>query len=248
MRRFVQALSGFEAFPGLPDDVAAELRAAPDRYNVSARQHAAVLFAADDHWQLASMAWGLVPSWEKEPATKYSTQTARLDRAPRSRLFRRAWESRRCVVPVNGYYKWDRSRKPHWPLFVQPVDGGPLYAAGLWERWRAHDGDDAPILDSFALLTYPNPAIPPPLTPDGPLFLPPDRLVDWLTTGPWWSQRIAARCAERPPRLEAYPVARRVGNPALDDYTLLEPVDPAARDERAPDDGFDDDGYDVDDD
>lgn len=243
MRRFVQALSGFDVFPGLPDDVAAELRTLPEHYNVSVRQFAGVLFAADGRWQLASMAWGLVPSWEKEPATKYSTQTARLDRAPRSRLFRRAWESRRCIVPVNGYYKWDRSRKPHWPYFIQPVDGLALYAAGLWERWRESDADDAPFLDSFALLTTPNPAIPPPLTADGPLFVPPDRLVDWLTAGGWWARRIASRAMERQPRLEAYPVARRVGNPANDDYTLLEPADPAARDALADDD----DGYDIDD-
>ena len=245
MRRFVQALSGFEVMPGLPDEVAAELRAFPDRYNLSVRQPAAVLFAADERWHLASMAWGLVPSWEKEPATRYSTQTARLDRAPASRLFRRAWEARRCFVPINGYYKWDRTRKPHWPMFIQPVDGLPLYAAGLWERWRAGEDDDAPFLDSFALLTFPNPAIPAPLTADGPLFLPPERLVDWLSSGGWWARRIAARAKESQPRLEAYPVARRVGNPAVDDYTLLEPADPAARDEHRPDD---DDGFDVDDD
>ena len=213
MRRFVQALSGFETLPGLPEGVAAGLRELPDRYNVSTRQHAGVLFAADGEWRLAPMAWGLVPSWEKEPATKYSTQTARLDRAPSSRLFRRAWESRRCVVPLNGYYKWDRTRKPHWPMFIQPVDGLPLYAAGLRERWRAGEAEDAPFLDSFALLTFPNPA-------------------------------IAARAKENQPRLEAYPVARRVGNPALDDYTLLEPADPDARDALAPED----DGFDVDDD
>lgn len=244
MRRFVQALSGFEGFPGLPDDVAAALREVPDRYNVSVRQPAAVLFTADDRWQLATMAWGLVPSWEKQPATKYSTQTARLDRAPRSRLFRRAWEQRRCLVPINGYYKWDRSRKPHWPHFIQPVDGLALYAAGLWERWRAGDEPEAPFLDSFALLTFPNPAIPPPLTPDGPLFVPADRLVDWLTSGPWTTRGVVERIAARQPALEAYPVARRVGNPALDDYTLLEPADPAARDTG----DTDADGYDVDDD
>ena len=31
--------------------------------------------AATQVWQLASMAWGLVPSWEKAPETKYSTQS-----------------------------------------------------------------------------------------------------------------------------------------------------------------------------
>ncbi|RZA24565.1 MAG: hypothetical protein EOP92_44030, partial [Lysobacteraceae bacterium] len=34
------------------------------------------------------------------------------DRAARSRLFKDAWEHRHCVVPLNGYYKWDRSARP----------------------------------------------------------------------------------------------------------------------------------------
>jgi putative SOS response-associated peptidase YedK len=234
VRRFVQALSGFETMPGLPADVVAALREMPDHYNISARRPAAVLFAADGRWQLASMQWGLVPSWESEPATKYSTQTARLDRAPASRLYRRAWASRRCIVPLNGYYKWDRSRSPRWPYFIQPIDGLALHAAGLWERWQ---GEDGAFLDSFAVLTMANPAIPAPLTPDGPVFLPAGDLVPWLEADPADARRIASRAPQ--PALEAYPVARRVGNPGLDDYTLLEPADPAAREAAPDDDGFD---------
>jgi putative SOS response-associated peptidase YedK len=222
MRRFVQALAGFADFPGLPADIGAALRAQPDRYNIAIHGQAAIVYVAHDVWHVAPMAWGLVPKWEPEPTTRYSTQTARLERAPTSRLFRRAWAQRRCVLPLNGYYKWQRETKPYWPWFIQPVDGQPLYAAALWERWEG----DAGVSDSFAVLTFPNPAIPAPLTADGPVFLPPAQLFEWMAGDPKKAARLAARAAQ--PRLETYPVARRVANRTLDDYTLLEPVEPGA--------------------
>ena len=73
--------------------------------------------------------WGLVPRWSKEPATPYTTVTARLERAPRSRIFAQAWQLRRCIVAMSGYYKWDRQRKPPWPRFIQRTDGVALLAA-----------------------------------------------------------------------------------------------------------------------
>jgi putative SOS response-associated peptidase YedK len=235
MRRFVQALSGFDDFPVLPAGVAATLRAQPDRYNIALGGSAALLFVAHDVWHVGAMAWGLVPKWEPEPATRYSTQTARLERAPASRLYRRAWAQRRAVLPLNGYYKWQRAQKPYWPWFVQPVDGQPLYAAALWERWEGEAG----VLDSFAVLTFPNPAIPSPLTPDGPVFLPPAQVFEWMTCDPKKAARLAARAMQ--PRLEAYPVSRRVADRRVDDYTLLEPVRPDAQADAGSDEDADDD-------
>ncbi len=79
--------------------------------------------------------WGLVPSWSGLPETKYTTMTARLERAPRSRIFRRPWEQRRCVVPANGYFKWERAVRPPQPWFIQAQSGAVLFGAGLWDRW-----------------------------------------------------------------------------------------------------------------
>jgi putative SOS response-associated peptidase YedK len=221
MRRFVQAFSGYENFPNLRESMAASLSGIPDRYNIAVRKRAAVVVARDGHWQLEEMAWGLVPSWEKEPQTKYSTQTARLRHAPASKMYRRAWRDRRCGVPMNGYYKWDRERRPPWPYFIQSARGFILFAAGLWERWESDCGQQ---LDSFAVLTHPNEAIPRPLTPDGPVFLSPARLDDWLACDSRRALRVALGAPQ--PELEAYPVSRRIASRDVDDYTLLEPVTP----------------------
>jgi putative SOS response-associated peptidase YedK len=155
------------------------------------------------------------------PETKYTTVTARLERAPRSRVFRRPWEQRRCVVPMNGYYKWDRTARPPQPYFIQAQSGAMLFAAGLWDHWHK----DVPELHSFAILTHANPAIPPPLVPDGPVFLPADAVGTWIA-GPLFPLRYLTRM--RQPAMEAYPVSRRIRSREVDDYTLLEPVDPQA--------------------
>ena len=243
MRRFVQALSSGSGLPAsLPQGVRAALVELPDHYNISVRQPAGVLLAMHETWHVGRLRWGLVPSWEPEPATRYSTQAARLERAPKSRLYRRAWAERRCLVPITGYYKWDRSSKRQ-PYFVQAADGAVLFAAALWECWTGSHmapSDDGNLLPpepvySFAVLTHPNPAIPEPLTPDGPVFLSADVFDEWVTTDPRRALRIALRATA--PRLEAYAVSRRVADRRLDDYSLLEPADPL----EAPLDGLDDD-------
>jgi putative SOS response-associated peptidase YedK len=96
----------------------------------------------------------------------------------------------------------------------------------LWELWER----EAPPLLSFAILTRPNDAIPPPLVPDGPVFLSQDQWQDWITQRPWF---VAQRLARLPqPALSAYRVSRAIRDPHRDDYTLMEPV-PAGDDDVA---------------
>ena len=242
MRRFVQAL----AEPGTdwPGSVAQALAQLPAHYNLSKGSFAGVVLVQAGRWLVGSMSWGLVPSWEKQPSTRYSTQTARLERAPRSRLFRRAWSERRCVVPMNGYYKWDRDATPRQPHFIQARDGRPLVAAGLWSLWGEAEG--TPFF-SFALLTRANDAIPSPLVPDGPCFLPVERIGEWLMGDPRRGQSLLLRMPQ--PALESWPVSRRVADRRLDDYTLLEPVAAGDEFDRAllPPDALDEDFDDEDD-
>ena len=225
MRRFAQAFLPEAMPPGLPAGVADALASAPERYNIGVRKPAAIILDRGTGPEVLDAQWGLIPSWSRQPETKYTTVTARLDRASASRIYRSAWEKRRCAVPMTGYYKWDRTSKPATPYFIQSRTGELLFAAGLWDRWPA----DAPELLSFTVLTMPNDAIPAPLVPDGPVFLPADKVADWIA-GPWFPQRFLT--TTRQPALEAYAVSRAIRSPDVDDYTLLEPA--SAADDGAP--------------
>jgi putative SOS response-associated peptidase YedK len=219
VRRFAQAFLPEAMPPALDAGIAAALAAAPERYNVAVRKPAAVILDRGEGITVEDFDWGLVPSWSRLPETKYTTVTARLDRAPTSRIYRRPWESRRCVVPMTGYYKWDRATRPGRPYFIQARDGHALFAAGLWDRWPA----DAPELYTFTVLTAANTAIPEPLVPDGPVFIRAGDVRAWIE-GPVLPSRFLARMPQPP--LEAYPVSRKIRGRDIDDYTLLEPVDP----------------------
>lgn len=236
MRRFVQAIAEDAVPAPLPREIARALAAAPPRYNIASNGEALVLVLREDAVAVEALRWGLVPRWSKQPETPYSTITARLARAPSSRIFARPWAGRRCVVPMNGYYKWDRSGDRPVPHFIQPRTGELLFAAGLWDLWER----EPPPLASFALLTMANPAIPRPLSPDGPLFLPAAAIMAWLRGPAPEPGRIAATPQ---PALESYAVSRRIRSREADDYTLLEPaaeIDDETIDDTDPDEEFDD--------
>lgn len=245
MRRFVQAFADGMWPPGLPDGLAAALADAPARYNIGKRRPAAVILARGDALVVEDFDWGLVPRWSPLPETRYTTVTARLARAARSRVFKRPWETMRCVVPMNGYYKWDRTVEAPQPYFIQAQDGDALFAAGLWDHWDK----GTPELYSFSLLTHPNPAIPAPLVPDGPVFMPATAIADWIA-GPGRAQAFLSDMPQ--PALEAFAVSRRIRSPDVDDYTLLEPVamtaDADAEDRRWLDHAFDEEAGDGDED
>lgn len=223
MRRFVQAFSSGDGFaPDFPSTLIEALATTPDRYNIAVRKPASVIVLEDGTPVVKEFQWGLIPRWSKTSETPYTTVTARLERAASSRLFKQAWETRHCVLPLNGYYKWDRTLKPAVPYFIQAADGQVLMVAGLWECWEK---GEAPLC-SFSVLTHANAAIPPPLVADGPVFLPPDRWLRWLDPERWFPRHFLLNSAQ--PALEAYPVSRAIRDPQRDDYTLLEPADAMA--------------------
>lgn len=94
--------------------------------------------------------WGLVPSWSKDRSIGPRLINARSETAAEKPAFRSAFARRRCVVPVSGFYEWQkREEGPKQPYYIYRADGEPLLFAGLWERW----GKDDEILDTFTILT-----------------------------------------------------------------------------------------------
>lgn len=222
MRRFVQAITDIDSLPAAtPSALGQALVQGPVSYNIGKASAAMVIYTnAEGEAAVSQMYWGLIPRWSKQPSTPYATVTARLDRAASSRIFSQAWKQRPCLIPMTGYYKWDRQRKPPWPRFIQSSDGLTLFAAGIWEHWE----DESEAIDSFSILTAPNRAIPAPLTPDGPVFMRLGETANWMS-GSCRNAEDLRRQAYYP-SLESYPVSRKVRDPRLDEYTLLEPVDP----------------------
>jgi len=49
-------------------------------------------------------------------------------------------KSRRCVVPADGFYEWQKTANAKQPYCFEVGDGELFAFAGLWERWKDPTG------------------------------------------------------------------------------------------------------------
>jgi len=85
--------------------------------------------------RLGTMTWGLVPSWAKDPASGPRPINARMESLADRPHFAGALATRRCLVPVDGFYEWSGSGPGRRPHFLTPSDGSVLAIAAVWDRW-----------------------------------------------------------------------------------------------------------------
>lgn len=167
--------------------------------------------------------WGLLPSFMTS-RPKPPPINARAEGVAGSRLFGRAYERRRCIVPIDAFYEWRiaGAGRPKQPYAVARPDRRPLGLAGLWENWR--DPATGEWVRSFCILTRGANDQLAPLHDRMPVILPPNAYERWL--GPEPDPRdLLGRCPLD--TLELWPVSARVNSPRTDEPDLLDPIGPA---------------------
>jgi putative SOS response-associated peptidase YedK len=122
-----------------------------DRENLAPTEPAAVIRRArgGDSREVAVMRWWLIPYWSREPKTKYAMFNAKAETLESSRAFEEPFARRRCVVPVSGFYEWEKQSGRKLPYYLRSLDDTGLLIAGVWDRWRG----GAETLESFAIIT-----------------------------------------------------------------------------------------------
>lgn len=106
------------------------------RYNVAPTQPISVIVQRDDGRFLELHRWGLVPSWAKNAAAGNRMINARAETAASSPAFRTSFLRRRCIIPADGFYEWQRDGRRKQPFLIHAADDRPLAFAGLWAPWR----------------------------------------------------------------------------------------------------------------
>ena len=128
--------------------------AGPDwapRYNIAPTQLSLVVReTAEGRRELVPLRWGLVPSWAKEPSIGHRMINARAETVAEKPSFRTAFKRRRCIVPADGYYEWQRTESGKQAYYFRPRADERLAMAGLWESWHADQPD---ALETFTILT-----------------------------------------------------------------------------------------------
>ena len=84
---------------------------------------------------------------------------ARAETAATLPEFREALQLRRCLIPADGFYEWQRSSAARQPYCFEVRDGELFAFAGLWDRWEDPSGQC--VRSCSILTTTPNPVTSP---------------------------------------------------------------------------------------
>ena len=194
------------------------------RYNVAPTQVMPVITGNEGRRQLRMMQWGLVPFWAKDKTIGSRLINARMETAAEKPAFKYALRQRRCIVPADGYYEWQRTGSGKQAMRIIRSDREPFALAGLWEQWQDPAGH---LLLSYTILTtVPIPALQP-IHDRMPLVLNHEQEDYWLYglrgSAPGEIDSFIQSLGPAS-KLTFYPVSDRVNNPRNDEPLCIAPI------------------------
>jgi len=157
----------------------AEVPQVEARYNIAPTQEILAVRELADGREMAFFKWGLVPSWAKDTSMGARLINARSETVGEKPAFREAFKQRRCIIPADGFYEWQRTEGRKQPFFFLMRDERPFGFAGLWERW---EGEGGQAIDSCTILTTEANEVLRPVHDRMPVILHPDEYEAWLDT------------------------------------------------------------------
>jgi putative SOS response-associated peptidase YedK len=190
----------------------AEVPPAEANYNVAPAQNILAVRQAADGREMTFFKWGLVPDWAKDASVGARLINARSETVAEKPSFREAFKKRRCIIPADGFYEWQRTGGRKQPYFFHMRDDRPFGFAGLWERW---EGEGGVVLDSCTILTTEANEVLRPVHDRMPVILHPEEYALWLEADE--RERVMLRELLRPypaDEMISHPVGTLVNSPS----------------------------------
>ncbi|MEE8602765.1 SOS response-associated peptidase [Euzebya tangerina] len=196
-------------------------------YNVAPTDSVPAIVLHEGHRVLTSFRWGLVPFWAKDAKIGARMINARSETIEEKSAFAQSFERRRCLLPADGFYEWQKASGKKLPWFVRRTDGRPMVFAGIWASWRPKDEPDTDRLLTCAILTTDANQVLAPIHDRMPVVIEEADFDLWLD--PQADEADLKRLLRPSPdaAVERFRVSTRANSVANNDPSLLEPVDEA---------------------
>lgn len=115
-------------------------------YNISPGSFLPVVYN-DIAIKAEGMKWGLVPFWTNDEKTMLFN--ARLETVDLKATFKESFNTRRCIIPIKGYYEWKEDKGIKTPYYFHSEDNTLLPLAGLYQKRKV----GTEIKHEFTILT-----------------------------------------------------------------------------------------------
>lgn len=194
----------------------------PSYYFVSGFSHPELAVVDSEGIQL--MRWGLVPFWVKDQASAMNIQNKTLNAVGETVFqkpsFREPIKSRRCLLPVSGFFEWRDEGGLKQPYFIKTKTDDLFSLGCVYDRWT--DKSTGEVMQGFSIITTRANELMRHIHNKKqrmPLILPTTDEAAWVDQS---LKGSAVRDLIRPfmhDALEAYPVSRALNNPRTDRNT-----------------------------
>jgi putative SOS response-associated peptidase YedK len=192
------------------------------KYNMAPMQKIPAVIHDGSRNRLGEVRWGLVPSWAKEDKNGSNLINARAETLLEKASFKRLIGTRRCIIPADGFYEWQKRDSGKQPMRIVMRDGGIFSMAGLYDIWTSPEGTR--ISTCTIITTAPN-SLMADIHDRMPVILSQGDEEEWLrrdNTGiPSLMKLLKPYDAAH---MRAYPVSPSVGNVRNDGSELIKEI------------------------
>lgn len=186
-------------------------------YNI-APTHLHPVITGDHPNQIQLFQWGLIPFWAKEKSIGSKMINARVETLAEKPAFKHALEQRRCIVPFDGFFEWEKTHYGRIPHYIFCKDQSLFSIAGLWEKWADEKGK---VIQSFTLITLPANDFMAPLHNRMPAILTKKKEKEWINPTLSISDALNVLQAYPSDQMTSYTVSDSVNKVANNDKELI---------------------------
>lgn len=203
-------------------DVSAPPSNFPPNYNIAPTHDVPVVAMKDGKPAVQTMRWGLLPFWAKDKKVGYRMINARAETVEEKRSFSPSLKTRRCIIPVSGFYEWKRESKTDKQAYaIHRTDGEPLLLAGLWAcNKQIEEGQE---INSYTVLTHAPNELVADIHDRMPVILEREEIRTWLDA-PWEDAKPLTDQPFAAERMEAFAVSNAVGKVSNNYPELIAPI------------------------
>lgn len=202
----------------------------PLNFNLAPTSNIYGVIVRDGQRYVENFSWGLVPSWAKDRTRAASLINARCETVTEKPSFKGLVKTRRCVIPMTGYYEWMQvaagqpgsAKTIKQPYYFTPIGSKVFFAAGLWTSWREPGAMvGAPELHSCVLITTEANETVAQIHNRMPVLLSSDGVASWLRPG---DADLTLLCGAPNDRLKFVKVDVAVNSSRNNGAHLIEPL------------------------
>lgn len=197
-----------------------EIRFQPS-YNIAPSQKILNIVELDDGSRKAvNLFWGLVPSWSKDSKNSAHLINARIETIREKPSFRSAFKHRRCLIPADGFFEWQKQEHGKQAFHIHREDRQPFAFAGLWEQWQ-HETE---TLYTCTIITTAASKLMQPIHDRMPVIITPDHYHDWLNKTANADDTFDLLDNQAYADMNTTAVSDWVNNPRHDDNRCIQPL------------------------